>query len=195
MMKKNILTHANCFNCSIPVDGYHLTTGHILQFGENQFYLTVTPACDLVPGRDEKGPKNKPISLMKLYDVNIAVKRSDSENLSKDEVIERALSFATSKKVIFVNIDGDIRILTSIVNLYGSANPKIEPFLASNEGRFSEDNIIDLFKQVEVDGLPTFEPIKSKVIAQLRYEYALHHLMEVGSTLSRIGLDYEGITE
>jgi hypothetical protein len=56
--KCEITKHVNAFNCSKDVEGYHLTTGHVLETvnsGTKEYWLCLSPACDLVPDQKESG--------------------------------------------------------------------------------------------------------------------------------------------
>ncbi|MDK2376717.1 response regulator receiver domain [Serratia fonticola] len=198
---KEVLQHVNKFNCSIPIAGYHLNTGHVLQLDDNSYWVCMTPACDLEPGQKRsKTGKNMPVTLVRLFTLSEAAKKDDKEPaLLGEEQIVRALSMATRNDLIFISLmDSEkINIFSSVPRIYSSANPVSDNFLVGNQGRFTNgDRTLVFFKPTaEEEQAPTFKEIKGKVVAQLRYEYALHLLQVTGRTKSRIGLDFVSLND
>jgi hypothetical protein len=196
-----ILAHANCFNCSKPIEGYHLTTGHVLELNENgaiSYWVCVTPACDLVPGQKDGSLKDKiPITLQRLFDGNSACRTADETGkLKNEDIFKRTLEKATSKKILFLTFEGspDVCIFSSIVNIYGDANPRLKDFYVQNAGKFNlADRNLTLFK-TDLDDKEhlIFKKVEATIVAQLRYEYALDLLLKTGRCKSRIGLDFIG---
>ena len=199
--KNRILLHANCFNCSKPIEGYHLTTGHVLELKEADsfsYWICVTPACDLEPGQNKISLKDRiPITLLRLYEGTTACrKENDGGRLSNDKIIERALKNATSKNILFLNFedDNDVCIFSSIVNIHGNANPFLEEFFVKNSGKFNQgDCKLTLYRtDLAKNGRLIYKKAEATVVAQLRYEYALDLLLKTGGCKSRIGLDFIG---
>jgi hypothetical protein len=64
---------------------------------------------------------------------------------------------------------------------------------AAHEGRFIGDTETAEIRRISaVDGSLTLsDPANVTVVAQLRYEYALNLLQRLGTTLSRVGLDFK----
>ncbi len=199
--KNRVLLHANCFNCSKPVEGYHLTTGHVLELKERDslsYWVCVTPACDLEPGQNKKSLKDRiPITLLRLYDGSSACRKEGEEGkLSDEKILKRFLENATSKKVLFLNFkdDNDVLIFSSIVNIYGNANPYLEDFFVGNSGKFNQDDCkLTLYKTALDNEHLIYKNTEATVVAQLRYEYALDLLLKTGGCKSRIGLDFIGL--
>ncbi|CDG16404.1 response regulator receiver domain [Xenorhabdus doucetiae] len=202
--EKKTLQHVNKFNCSIPVVGYHLNTGHIIQLdddNEKSYWICMTPACDLQPGQKKINTgQNIPVTLVRLFNLSDAAKKDDRESgLKKEDLISRALSMATRNDLIFVSIsDSDeIDIFSFIPKIYFSSNPISDNFLVGDQGRFNKSDKSLIFYKPTIDNesIPTFKSIHGKVVAQLRYEYALHLLQITGRTKSRIGLDFVSLCE
>ncbi len=198
--RNRILLHANCFNCSKPVEGYHLTTGHVLELKKGNsvnYWVCVTPACDLEPGQNKKSLEGRiPITLLRLYEGASACQKKDEKRLNEGVIFERALEKATSKKVLFLNFqdDNDVCIFSSIVKIHGNANPYLEDFFVENSGKFNQDGYkLTLYRTVLDDEHLIYENTEATVVAQLRYEYALDLLLKTGGCKSRIGLDFIGL--
>lgn len=182
----------NSFISTKPVDRGHLTTGHIFHFSvpvsatapnpipgvEIQNWICLTPACDMVPGRGDKGWKKRlgksvPFVAVRLHIVTEKI----------------ALSKATENLVLFLNIDGKIETFS----IYGkdarlSENPDWEQMFAEDEGKFKDGDNFILSSLIDSGtGLSTAK-FDATIVAQLRSEYALNLLQKIGSHFSRPGL-------
>ncbi|CAI1795696.1 Uncharacterised protein [Serratia quinivorans] len=195
---REMLKHVNCFNCSKPVEGQHLITGHIIKF-ESNYWLCTTPACDLVPNQKVKvgSVKDEPLKvrLMQLYDAKNSCKKIDEKNVTEGKLLDRALSHVNSKNVIFIRDDNDVKVLTTVPNIHNSSNPRVEVFYISNQGKFSTKECKIGIYRVNMKGKgnergPEYVKKNGVIVAQLRYEYALNYLHSVGSYYSRIGLNF-----
>ncbi|MDM8541914.1 response regulator receiver domain [Desulfococcaceae bacterium HSG9] len=199
--RNKILLHANCFNCSKPIEGYHLATGHVLELKEKEdlsYWVCVTPACDLEPGQNKKSLALEgriPITLLRLYKGASACQKENEKKLSNRVIFERALEKATSKKVLFLNFeDNDVCIFSTIVNIHGNSNPYLEDFFVKNSGKFNQgSHKLTLCKTVLDKKSLIYKETVATVVAQLRYEYALDLLLKTGECKSRIGLDFIGL--
>ena len=182
--RDEVVIALNSYACSKPVDGTHLTTGHILKVADHEYWLCLTPACDLVPGQRTSGwhgrlQNNMPFTAVELH----KPKRS------------KALEKATDGSYLFFDIEGEPAIFSFSPDSGSNEsipNPKIEQFFADNSGRFERDKPELSLKRIEADGdnLAT-RTNQATVIAQLRYEYALNLLQRLGATQTRVGLDFE----
>jgi hypothetical protein len=187
--KVKIAAHLNNFyNCSKTVGGAHLTTGHILEFADpapaltywvprrTTYWVCLTPACDLVPGQKESQSSwhgrlggFMPFAAVKLEAVNTTT----------------AVQKATTSDFVFFSIGDN-------VEAFKFSPSAREEMFASNQGKFiDEQSTVGVSRLSGVDGnlvLSSIEPVR--IVAQLRYEYALNLLQRLGSTLSRVGLDF-----
>ncbi|MBT3052813.1 MAG: hypothetical protein KME34_18090 [Candidatus Thiodiazotropha sp. (ex Codakia orbicularis)] len=177
----DVVMALNSYSCSKPVDGTHLTTGHILKMVDDRYWLCLTPACDLVPGQKkgwhERLNTHMPFTAVELHKCNR----------------EKALKHATNGSYLFLEADDSPLILSFIPVASGEStpNPKIEHMFAANNGIFDNDSFDVSLTRIKADGVALVTPTsKANVIAQLRYEYALNLLQRLGSTLSRVGLDF-----
>ncbi|MES9990182.1 MAG: response regulator receiver domain [Candidatus Thiodiazotropha endolucinida] len=171
----------NSYSCSKPVDGTHLTTGHILKMVDDRYWLCLTPACDLVPGQKkgwhERLNTHMPFTAVELHNCNR----------------DKALRHATNGSYLFLEVDNNPLILSFIPDSSGEStpNPKIEHMFAANSGIFDNSSFDISLTRIRADGVALVTPtFKASVVAQLRYEYALNLLQRLGSTQSRVGLDF-----
>lgn len=177
------------------VEGCYLTTGHVLLFDncdqESCHWLCLSPACDLVPGQKKSGwPKrlgeHTPFIAVQLFSVNK----------------EEAVSNAFGGNHLFLEIGGALKSFsfTPRPPAAGSAevekttNPKWEQMFAARQGRFDQsDRALSVSRIYASDGEIRFNPASARVVAHLRYEYALNLLQRLGASLSRVGLDFVGL--
>jgi hypothetical protein len=185
---KDISLQLNCYACSKPVEGHHLSTGQILKIDRGsqgfEYWLCLTPACDLVPGQgDNKGWKKNleswlPFKAVRLY--------CDNEM--------EALKTATNGHHLFLPIDQQVKVFSfseraadQIVSLQSL---RWEQYFAANKGIFNSSNQLQIGCIISTDGKLTQNDLDSVIVAQLRYEYALNLMQRLGLQLSRIGLDF-----
>ena len=204
---------ANCFSCSRQVSTHHVITGHILDISGN-YWLCLTPICDLVPGQkigldgDEALGQLMPVTLVQMYDAKSAL-RATRENmirslnlsdehvpiLNEDDTLKAILHHSTQNNLLFIRPDGgdsEIKILSFTVGLDGKANPNAKQYYAKNQGIFDDEREVNLFLPEPCDKGMTLKvaEMKGKVVAELRYEYALNLLSRLGFSKSRVGLDF-----
>ena len=186
-----IFKSSNAFNNSLPLEGKYLTTGHILKNNATgDYFLVVTPACDLVPGRDDKATNIEAV-VQRLYPVSAAVRQdSDEGALEESLVFERCREFVNSKQILFIPINGSIEIFSTVSKLYKNSNPNLTSLAFANEGIWSENFELRSYNLNLSLTPPQIKVCDYKVVGQLRYEYALHHSKVSGEYASRIGLDY-----
>ncbi|MCR5992983.1 hypothetical protein HKW65_17605 [Enterobacter ludwigii] len=195
------IKHANCFSCSKKITSHHLVTGHVLEF-KNNHWLCLTPMCDLVPGQ-KSGDNLLPVTLVKMYDAKVALNNTrqymqrelnlDSlPPIDDNEAIRQILNYSTQNNLLFIQpeLDGKIHILSFTVGLDGKANPKAMDCYVENQGIFTEANTITLKYVEPMDNNMNVTSVEAKIVAELRYEYALNLLGRLGVSKSRVGLDF-----
>lgn len=207
------IKHANCFSCSRQVSTHHVITGHILNINSN-YWLCLTPICDLVPG--QKVVSNggdvlsqlMPVTLVQMYDAKSAFHATRKSMISslglteeklpyldESEILKEILTYSTQNNLLFIRPDdgdGDIKILSFTVGLDGKSNPNAKQYYAKNQGVLGDNGEVALYLPEPCDkgiDLKVLE-VKGKVVAELRYEYALNLLSRLGFSKSRIGLDF-----
>lgn len=182
--KIDLHMHMNIHACSKPVDGHHLSTGQVLRVGpegHRQYWLCLTPLCDLEPAQSEmKGWSKRlgdwlPFKAVRLYPADKEI----------------ALGMASRGYHLFLNEDCDQKVFTFSETNQNSISPTLgwEQFFAKNQGRFDSDNSFDI-ASIGKNGDLSFEQKTAVVVAQIRYEYALNLMQKLGSHLSRVGLDF-----
>ncbi|EAB6710142.1 hypothetical protein DU754_10040 [Salmonella enterica subsp. enterica] len=195
------IKHANCFSCSKKITAHHLVTGHILEFNKNH-WLCLTPMCDLVPGQ-KNGNNLLSVTLVKMYDAKVALNNT-RENMQKelkldslpiindDEATRQILNYSTQNNLLFIQpeLDSKIHILSFTVGLDGKANPKVMDCYVEKQGIFSEEKKVILKYAEPTDNEMNVTSVEAKIIAELRYEYALNLLGRLGVSKSRVGLDF-----
>ncbi len=175
-----ILAEANCYHCAKSIEGIHLTTGHILKIG-TEFWLCLSPACDLEPGQEKGWLKNlkpnMPFKAVRLYEEN---------NL------EKALQSANYGNHLFLKINSKINAFSFLPGDSASSNPRWEQMFAINQGKFTEDNKNISLRRIcnQQEQLVVLET-SAQVVAHLRNEYALNLLQRLAVSLSRVGLDFQ----
>lgn len=181
---ERIALHVNNFVCSKPVDGHHLFTGHVFIVG-GEYWICLTPACDLEP-REESSAKGhlgdwKPFKAAQLIPM---------------PNYDKALENATRGNHLFLSIDNNDPIAFTFSTDPGSEQSvaptlRWQQFYAKNQGKFFDhSNIFTVARSADNKGSLEFSEYEGKVVAHVRYEYALHLLHRLGSHLSRVGLDF-----
>ncbi|MFM2592734.1 response regulator receiver domain [Vibrio harveyi] len=188
--KRLICKHLNAYRCSEAVTGEQINTGHIVKVNK-EYYVCLTPACDLQPGRIKGWRKELgsllPVKLVRLFEFN--------KRYSKEDKFLKKLT--SGDNVIFHTEEG-IEQLT-LVEQTGN-NPMWEQMLLHNEGAISwQDNkptvtLTRTFVRQDYKHTVSSATYEVPIVAQLRYEYALNLLQILGGSLSRVGLDFENLS-
>lgn len=192
LVPEDVRSHLNHYASSKPVvEGSHLTTGHVLRFddcnNEGCYWLCLSPACDLVPGQKNSGwPKrlgdHTPFIAVELFGAN----RED------------ALLNAFGGNYLFLKIEDELKCFSFTpsnrtaggTEVVGTPNPKWEQMFAARLGQFEQHNRALTISRTSVDqGQLRLNTVSARVVAQLRYEYALNLLQRLGTNLSRVGLN------
>lgn len=175
--------HLNAFTCSMPVITQHLNTGTVFSIGD-ELWVCLTPACDLVPGQKTGqwkariGSHYLPFKAVRLHKTRL------------DEANEGAYG----SEYIYLNSSASSEpqafAFTKKVDATRRANPEWDTFYASNQGRFTDMHMISLAQVRESKGNLSINNVEAKVVAELRYEYALNLLQRFGANQTRVGLDF-----
>ena len=174
-----VLEH-NKFVCSKKPEGWYLTTGHIFSMCDGEYWVCLSPACDMVPSQISKG-KTRNLGDSLLF---IAVKLHE---IPKDKTI---LEHVVSKRVVVLEIGGETKgFCFNNVPCEASA-PRWNLLYAENRGKFENDLKFTVLRAVKESQELIFKSHEAEVIGQLRYEYALNLVQKLGVSLTRIGLDF-----
>ena len=184
---ENIAKHINCYKSTKPVDGFHLTTGHILELYDEpekkEYWICLSPACDLVPEHNEKSSglisrvrESMPFTAVQL----------------EKTTIKNAIKNVNHNIFLFLEIDNEIHAFTFHPKGDLKAKPVWEQLIAEKNGEFEPEG-----KELQVwrpsgyseDGM-IMQKHTVRVTAQLQYEYALNLLQRFGALMTRVGLDF-----
>lgn len=207
--KSEIVKHANCFSCSRKISYHHLITGHVVSFKGN-YWLCLTPMCDLVPGQ-KSDSSLMPVTLVQMYDAKVAHKATrenmakslgidiaELPELSDSEIIDQVIEYSTENNLLFIapqEDQADITILSFTYGLDGKSNPKAKDYYVENHGFFDHKTRklkIQYVSPSNEVGKNELQQLSGEavVVAELRYEYALNLLRRLGVARSRVGLDF-----
>jgi hypothetical protein len=182
LSEEDVRKHRNCYVCSKPVAGHHLMTGHVIEtanhLGAPEKWLCLSPACDLVP-RPRKGWHER----LTGYIPFIAVELHADDNGWKD---------ATRGNHVFLKLDNQVECYRFTPGKTDAA-PRWEQMLAHRQGFCHGESELKINRISVTQGTDEVivTPSSARIVAQLRYEYALNLLNKLGATLSRVGLDFE----
>ncbi|MFI3155515.1 MAG: response regulator receiver domain [Methylococcaceae bacterium] len=182
---KEITKHINCYNSTKPIDGFHLTTGHILELDsgnpEKEYWICLSPACDLVPGQKTSGLVGRVKDSMPFTAVQLT-------KIGERKAIEEA----NHNIYLFLKIDNEICTFSFHPNGQLHSNPVWEQLIAEKEGKFeAEGKELQIWRPGNYSRKRvTMKKFPARVVTQLQYEYALNLLQRFGATMSRVGLDF-----
>lgn len=173
--RRAVLEH-NVLACSMAPVGWHLTVGHVFLMDDG-YWLCLSPACDMVPGQIPKWRKDAYDNRLPFLAVRLERVNSEREH------------DAQTGRYIFLLLDGRIDVFSLSPQL--NAAPQWHALFAAADGVFQESGFCFDVLRAEVRK-PTFviKRYPARVVGQLRYEYALSLAQRLGSSLTRIGLDF-----
>ena len=175
----------NAFVCTKRPFGWHLECGHVFSMNDS-VWLCLSPACHLVPGQLGGEWKQTVGSRVPFLAVRLH-RRSPSKAWSKNMI--------NSGKLIFLPLEEGV-VPFSFIPGNDNAEPVWTSFLADDEGRLSNREGSSETKYFVVTTLVERGPgivtdqICAEIVGQLRYEYALNFVQKLGSSLTRVGLDF-----
>jgi len=186
--RNEITAHLNSYVSTKPVQGVHLMTGHVIEVlpfeGSEEtdpaYFICLTPACDLVP-KTRGGRYEKLIPAMPFK----AVKINKFDNVE-------ALTRASESLSIFLPIDNQIFYGHFLKGGALKASPEWEEMFAPDQGHVGDEYTFEVIRSKWCDEKKCVvtESNCAKIVAQLHYEYALNLLHRLGSSMSRVGLDF-----
>lgn len=176
---KDVYHALNEHLCSEEHPNGAITTGVIFHdIKAQEFWLCMSPACDLVPGRKKGGALDPwlPIAAIKMT----AIKKSNAvvDNLQSAELGNH----------IFIRVD-DKPIVLEASDPY-SRQMVIENVLMKNEGVIENGRVSGCRVQKDAEGHPVWHNQDFVVIGRLRTAYADRLLAAAGNQRSRIGVDF-----
>lgn len=191
----------NAFVSSKAAEGYHLATGHIFEAGD-EHWICLSPLCDLVPGQLSKAHYGDIGGILPFMAVRLQPAQQPGAEAGKDK-LKRWRKLVQSNRLVFLSLGGDISTYCiSDPGNEGSA-PHWFTLYAKNQGVFERDeqggldsekkSFRFLKMELEKNGEPSLRELDAVVVGQLRYEYALNLMQRLGTTMTRIGLDFVGV--
>lgn len=185
----------NSFLCSEEVAVSKLTTGTIFRSKKSgsrnsEYFLCVSPACDLVPGR-KKQSAGWPTALEPI--VPILVLRLELDGNSKDQ---KEPVRASDAQHVFWQEDGRAAFARVLTDGGGTNNEIV--FKESSLDLSKKGNLYT-FKGKRISGAAAFNTkVKSttfELVAQLRDSYSGKIQQAVGSHIARIGVDFATVSK
>lgn len=186
-------------SCKPKVSGWHLEPGHIFELNEEK-WLCLSPACDLVPGQKTTGlyqtlgVDKQPFFAVKLHPTSKSLAKIDeAQKIVNGNLLFIRESAQSHAKVHLYDFTSD-RKLTIEWQL----------FIADRQGCLSDDKTVSLRllrEQTSETGpeegvAPSdslaYESYDCPIVAQLRYEYALNLMDKFSSNFNRVGLGLIG---
>ncbi|PCJ84512.1 MAG: hypothetical protein COA52_17355 [Hyphomicrobiales bacterium] len=173
------LSH-NALVCTQAIRGWHIQTGHIFEL-DNSFWVCVSPLCDTVP-------KQIPATQRKLQGDRLRFNALKLHKKTKNKLPERV----QSNRYVFLKTGDSTEVYSITENT--EAMPEIGIFFAGSEGIFQDNMELSISRAEENQGSKqlVIRSYNTKVIAHLRYEYALNLINRLGVALTRVGLDFAG---
>jgi hypothetical protein len=175
--------HYNAHISTKQLSGWHLHPGHIFRI-DQEMWVCLSPSCDLVPMqkisaavRDSSAASVKPF---------VAVRLTPRPTYTGSEV--------NSNTLIFLKEGDAIKTYTVYPRGGEFGSPVWRLFMAADYGKFEigEDRTAELeLSYLSGKGQRMLvEPVKARLVGQLRYEYALNLIQKLGVEFTRIGLDF-----
>lgn len=176
--KKKAEREHNAFVCSMPPQGWHLTTGHVFKMAD-EYWVCLSPACDLVPYQNDA--KNAdfgsrvPFSAVKLHPI--------ADGKAPD---------VNSNLFVFLTLERNVKAFCFNSQGKEATAPVWRTLYAERSGMFGEDFIFNV-SAIQAGSRKLISVVRpAQIVAQLRYEYALNLLQKLGTSMTRIGLDFAG---
>jgi CheY-like chemotaxis protein len=172
---KSALNEHNAFVCSKPVEGHHLATGHIFKV-DDDYWVCLTPLCDLMPDQGR--------ILIGEYQPVLAAKLKKTKGTGVPDNINEGAT-------VVLKLENDTPVGYTIA-AQSNSQPEWRTFYARDRGRFVNKELELFFMAPDPEtGLPGILSKRAPLVGQLRYEYALSLMHRLGSSMTRVGLDFE----
>lgn len=174
----------NEFVCNKEPEGWHLTTGHVFSMCNGEYWVCLSPACDMVPS--QVSPWNK-----QTLDDNLPFVGVKLQEVPRDKTI---LKHVQSNRIVVLKIKDEIKGFSFNDLSQENSAPFWNLLYAENQGKFADGfrfKVLRTEKNTEKNGESLiFNSYEAEVIIQLRYEYALNLVQKLGVSLTRVGLDF-----
>ncbi|HGM5574211.1 TPA: response regulator receiver domain [Serratia marcescens] len=182
---KKAIAHYNSYISTLPLKNEkdQLDSGHIFKIN-GEWWVCATPACDLQPMQNTiaftgSSQELRPFTALLLRQTELSSISSDHINSGTYCFIENTPGEIVALGLRIPGEDGK------------PVNEKVtwRTFLAKNNGEINNHTLELLLPKLDNQNFVSKEAT-AKIIAKLRYEYALNYINKVGASVSRIGLGY-----
>jgi hypothetical protein len=176
--RKAELDH-NIFACSKRPSGWHLQTGHVFE-ASGSHWVCLSPSCDLVPEQKTSGHYKDVSTLIPFFAVKL-------QPVNGNKAVD-----VHSNRFVFLELREGKKTFCINEPVKWNSAPQWYPLYATNFGKFEPDFRFKFSKLSMGDVELVSASYDAQVVAQLRYEYALNLVQTLGTTFTRIGLDFIG---
>ncbi len=161
-----------------PPEGWHLTTGHVFTMNGN-YWVCLSPACDMVPS--QLSATRKTAFGDRLPFMGVRLQTVGDNTIPKD---------VQSNRFLFLPLNGEVKAFCFNDPSGENSAPTWHTLYAEKKGELGAGfTFIALSTEMGKRRLITHR-YPAVVVSQLRYEYALNLMQRLGSSLTRIGLDF-----
>jgi hypothetical protein len=163
-----------------------LDSGHIFELDGN-WWVCATPACDLQLGQNTTAFVGSSTKLRPFTALRLERAGNEFEKITNDHI--------NSGLFCFVEIEPGkvecfgIQKMTE-TNPFQNGKVTWRTFVAENCGLIDSGKLMLTIPKLTVDKLDVDREKSARVVAKLRYEYALNFIQKVGTSVTRIGLGY-----
>jgi len=177
--KKARLRH-NIIACTQEPHGWHVQTGHVFSVND-ELWVCVSPLCDTVPSQISASQSKLQGNRLRFNALKLHPAKKDV--LPKDVQSNRYVFFGEGENVGVYSIAAD-----------ASAMPDVGVFFAENAGVLSDGMKFTVSRAELSPGSNELTILShtTEIIGHLRYEYALNLIHRLGSSVTRVGLDFTG---
>lgn len=184
--KESMLEYNAHISCIAP-KAHHLTTGHIFKFENGEFWVCLSPACDLEPGQNKEGIDLEEGSELRAF---MAVQ------LTPQDLKHRKSDFG--RRVHSGNYIFSTECPKDAFCIYSDPNKFTwRMFIARNDGHLLNGLNFKILRLMEEESKQNGEEstvtpncVDATIIARLRYEYAIKLAQKLGADMTRVGDEY-----
>jgi hypothetical protein len=171
---------------SLKPGNEQLDSGHIFELDGN-WWVCATPACDLQLGQNTTAFVGSSASLRPFTALLLERAGNDFEKITNDHINSGVFCFVETKL-------GEVECFglqkMSDTNPFQNGKVTWRTFAAEKGGLISEGKLMITVPKLAKDTIAIETGREAKVVAKLRYEYALNFIQRVGTSVTRIGLGY-----
>lgn len=171
---------------SLKPGNEQLDSGHIFEL-DGSWWVCATPACDLQLGQNTTALVGSSATLRPFTALLLERAGNDFEKITNDHINSGVFCFVETKL-------GEVECFgiqkMSDTNPFQNGKVTWRTFVAERGGLISEGKLMITVPKLAKDTIAIETGREAKVVAKLRYEYALNFIQRVGTSVTRIGLGY-----